>query len=56
MPVTTPVGAALIDLRQDQSIEWRMHDGTIKMLTVLMILPSTLRQKQRPMLASLGGA
>jgi regulator of nucleoside diphosphate kinase len=56
VPVTSPIGAALIGLRQDQSIEWRMHDGTIESLTVLMILPPTRWWKLRPMLASLGDA
>jgi regulator of nucleoside diphosphate kinase len=37
--VTTPVGAALIGMRQDQSIEWRTHDGAIERVTVLVILP-----------------
>ena len=39
--VTTAIGAALIGLRQDQSIEWRMRDDRkIERLTVLMILPA----------------
>jgi regulator of nucleoside diphosphate kinase len=39
--VTTAIGAALIGLRQDQSIAWRMRDdGKIEGLTVLMILPA----------------
>jgi regulator of nucleoside diphosphate kinase len=54
--VTTPIGAALIGLRQDQSIEWQMQDGTIERLTVLMILPATSSRKLWPTWASLGGA
>jgi regulator of nucleoside diphosphate kinase len=39
--VTTAIGAALIGLRQDQSIEWRMRDERrVERLTVLMILPA----------------
>ena len=37
--VTTAIGAALIGLRQDQSIQWRMcDDRRVERLTVLMIL------------------
>lgn len=56
VPVTTPIGAALIGLRQDQSIEWRMHDGMIERVTVLMVLPPTPWRKLRSMLANVGGA
>ena len=39
--VTTAIGAALIGLRQDQSIQWRMPDDRrVERLTVLMILPA----------------
>lgn len=39
LQVATPIGAALIGLRQDQSIAWRTRDGKIERLAVLMILP-----------------
>lgn len=42
--VTTAIGAALIGLRQDQSIQWRIRDdGRVEGLTVLMILPARPR-------------
>lgn len=39
--VTTAIGAALIGLHQDQSIQWRIRDDRrVERLTVLMILPA----------------
>jgi len=39
LPVTTLVGAALIGLSQDQSIEWSDSDGNVHRVEVILVLP-----------------